>query len=164
MRRTRKAGLEISEEWGSNARKTSFCLISAALTRHGAPLIPEALFETLVDQFNVRMLMVQNGVTGEALGSLLWFRDGRLAYVPWVEWHIRPDNPASLLLWTILERALLEGVDIVDFGRSPTGGWSYRFKRSFGAVPIPLVWCSDKPTSIVATYWCKSCGVGCRMS
>ena len=146
VRRAHKAGLALSEEWGSSARQTSFHLISAALTRHEAPLIPEALFETLVDEFNVRMLMVRNSVTGEPLGSLLWLRDGRHACVPWAGWYIRPDNPASLFLSTILERTLLEGVDIVDFGWSPTGGGSYRFRRSFGAVPILVVWRSDKPT------------------
>lgn len=153
VKRARKAGLVVSEESGPSARRTSFRLVSATMARHGAPLIPVTLFKILVGEFNVRMLIVRNGVTREALGSLLWFRDGGLACVVWGGWQIRPDNPASLLFWTTLERALIEGVDIVDFGRSPTGGGSYRFKRSFGAVPIPMAWFSDKPTDIYRRYW-----------
>lgn len=152
VRRARKAGLVISEEGGASARKISFNLIAATLARHGAPMIPETLFELLVDEFNVRTLIVRNDVTGEVLGSLLWLRDGRLACVAWVGWYIRPDNPASLLFWTTLERALLDGADIVDFGRSPMGGGSYRFKKSFGAAPIPVVWFSDKPTDLYRRY------------
>ena len=151
VRRARKAGLVVSEEGGVTARKTSFDLIAATLSRHGAPCMPAVLFERLVDEFNVRTLIVRD-TTGEALGSLLWLRDGRIACVAWVGWHIRPDNPASLLFWMVLEQSLCEGVDIVDFGRSPTGGGSYRFKRSFGAVPIPVVWLSDKATDLYRRY------------
>lgn len=152
VKRVYKAGLMVSEESGSSARKTSFRLVSATMARHGAPLIPVALFKALVDEFNVRMLIARNGITGEALGSLLWLRDGGLACAVWGGWKIRPDNPASLLFWTTLERALLDGADIVDFGRSPMGGGSYRFKRSFGAVPIPVAWFSDKPTDLYRRY------------
>lgn len=152
VRRARKAGLVVAEEGSAGARKTSFNLIAATLTRHGAPCIPMVLFQTLVSEFNVRTLMVRDNSTGEALGSLLWLRDGRLAWVVWVGWKIRPDNPASLLFWTTLERSLHEGVDIVDFGRSPTGGGTYRFKRSFGAFPVPVAWLSDKPTDLYRRY------------
>ena len=144
VRRARKAGLRVSEEAGPAAVKAFFGLLSATLARHGAPAPPMALFESLIDALDARIVVVRNGPDGEALASLLWLRDGRLAWVPWSGSRLGPDNPGDLLFWTMMEHALDEGVDVVDFGRSPAGDGTCRFKQKFGAVPVPVLWLSDK--------------------
>ena len=152
VRRARKAGLRCGEEAGPAAVATLFRLVSETWVRHGAPLAPAALFEALTRVFEARILVVR-GRAGEALASLLWLRDGSLAYLPFLLGVTRSaDCPGDLLFWTMMEQALREGADIVDFGRSPVGSGSYRFKRKFGAVPVPVLWLSDRPFDLFRRY------------
>ena len=151
VRRARKAGLRCGEEAGPAALKTFFRLVSETLTRHGAPPAPAALFEALTRAFEARILVVR-GRAGEALASLLWLRDGPLAWTPFYGMTRGADRPGDLLVWTMMEQALQEGADVVDFGRSPVGGGGYRFKREFGAVPVPVLWLSDRPFDLYRRY------------
>ncbi len=144
VRRARKAGLGVAEESGPAATEAFRDLLSATLARHGAPMMPTALFETLIDRLDARMLVVRGRAGDEALASLLWLRDGPLAWVPWSGSRLRADQPGDLLFWGLIERALDAGAAIVDFGRSPVGDGAYRFKRGFGAVPVPVLWLSDR--------------------
>ena len=151
VRRARKAGLRCDEEAGPAAVATLFRLASETLTRHGAPLAPAALFEELIRVFEARILVVR-GRAGEALASLLLFRDGPLVWPTFLGVARRADCPVDLLFWTMMEQALREGAGMVDFGRSPVGGGSYRFKRKFGAVPVPVLWLSDRPFDLYRRY------------
>ena len=151
VRRARKAGLRCGEEVGPAAAATLFRLLSETLARHGAPLAPAALFEALTRAFKARILVVR-GRAGEALASLLWLRDGPLAWTPFYGAARSAERPGDLLLWTMMEQALCEGADIVDFGRSPVGGGGYRFKQEFGAVPVPVLWLSDRPFDLYRRY------------
>ena len=151
VRRARKAGLRCGEEAGPAAAATLFRLVSEAQARHGAPLAPTALFEAVTRAFGARILVVR-GRAGEALASLLWLRDGPLAWTPWWGMARRADCPGDLLVWTVMEQALREGADVVDFGRSPVGGGAYRFKRKFGAVPVPVLWLSDRSFDLYRRY------------
>ncbi len=101
---------------------------------------------------DARILVVRNHADGEALASLFWLRDGLLAWMPWLGTRLRVDRPGDLLVWGLIEHALDAGADIVDFGRSSVGGGGYRFKRGFGAVPIPVLWLSDRPTDLYHRY------------
>ena len=151
VRRARKAGLGVAEETGPAAMKAFRVLLSATLVRHGAPLMPAALFDALIAEIGARILVVRN-TGGEALASLLWLRDGPLAWVPWSGSLPSADCPGDLLFWGLVEQALREGADVVDFGRSSVGGGTCRFKRGFGAVPIPVLWLSDKPADLYRRY------------
>ena len=151
VRRARKAGLGVAEETGPAAMKAFYKLLSVTLARHGAPLIPAVLFDALIGEIDARILVVRN-TGGEALASLLWLRDSPLAWVPWSGSLPSADCPGDLLFWGLIEQALSEGADIVDFGRSSVGGGTCRFKRGFGAVPIPVLWLSDKPGDLYRRY------------
>ena len=148
VRRARKAGLRVSEETSIEAFYT---LTAATLARHGAPMMPAALFESLIQELAARILVVR-GRDGAALAGLLWVRDGPLAWVPWSGSLPRADVPGDLLFWGMIEQALNEKIDIVDFGRSATGDGAYRFKRGFGATPIPVLWLSDQPVDLYRRY------------
>lgn len=152
VRRAQKAGLEAAEEAGPTALVAFRDLLSTVLARHGAPIAPAALFEALVQDLGARIIMVRNRTDGAALASLFWLRDGPLVWVPWSASRHCPEQPGNLLFWALIEQALADGAEIVDFGRSPTGSGAHRFKRSFGAIPIPLLWLSDKPTDLHRRY------------
>ncbi len=152
VRRARKAGLAVAEETGPAAVEVFRGLLSATLARHGAPMMPAALFDTLIGRLNARILVVRKRTGDEALASLLWLRDGPLAWVPWSGSRLRADRPGDLLFWGLIKHALDAGTVIVDFGRSRVGGGGYRFKRGFGAIPVPILWLSDRKSDIYRRY------------
>ena len=45
----------------------------------------------------------------------------------------------------IYVKAVSQGARQFDFGRSPVGGGTYRFKRGWGAEDRPLTWCRLSP-------------------
>lgn len=149
VRRALNAGLEASEETGLAAFRQQMI---ATYAGHGVPIMPTALFAALMQDLDARILVVRNRSSGASLASLLWLRDGPLAWVPWSGGRHCPENPNDLLFWSFIKQALADGVDIVDFGSSPMGSGAHRFKQEFGATPIPLLRLSDKPTDLHSRY------------
>ncbi len=49
-------------------------------------------------------------------------------------------NPNMLLYWTMIEYACDNGFGYFDFGRSSPDEGAYKFKKQWGATPIPLHW------------------------
>ena len=145
VRRARRAGLVATEETGPGALPAFCAMLRLAHARHGAPLPPAALFDALVTELGARLLVVRNRVDGKVNASLLWLRDGPLAWVAYSGAYHTADRPGDLLFWTMVEQAARDGADILDFGRSPAGSGSYHFKRKFGASPAPVLWLSHKP-------------------
>ncbi len=152
VRRARKAGLAAAEETGPGALQAFCAMLRLAHARHGAPMLPAALFEGLITEMGARTLVVRNRVDGAPQAGLLWLRDGPIAWVPWSGAYHSADCPGNLLFWAMVEQAANDGADILDFGRSPAGSGTYRFKRNFGAGPVPVLWLSDKPVDPYRRY------------
>lgn len=152
VRRAQKSGMDVAEETGPAALAAFRNILSLALNRHGAPIMPAALFAALIAEIDGRILTVRKRIGGEPMAAMLWFRDGPLAWVPWSGAQRCKECPDDLLFWGFVERALDEGADIVDFGRSPTGSGPCRFKQKFGARPVPVLWLSHPPADIHRRY------------
>lgn len=74
VRRAREGGLRACEESGTAAVETFLTLLSASFSRHGAPMMPAALFRGLIDALDARILVVRRP-DREPLASLLWLLD-----------------------------------------------------------------------------------------
>jgi hypothetical protein len=62
--------------------------------------------------------------------------------VPWAS-SVRDYNnlcPNHLLYWHVIESAVADGCDILDFGRSTPNEGTFKFKEQWGAVPVSLHW------------------------
>ena len=46
----------------------------------------------------------------------------------------------SFMYWHLIQRAIDRGQDVFDFGRSTVGCNTFRFKKKWGAQPVPTVW------------------------
>ena len=145
VRRARKAGLAAAEETGAAAVQAFCAMLRLTHGRHGAPMLPAALFEAMIAELGARITVVRNRADGAPQASLVWVRDGPIAWVPWSGGYLSADRPYNLLFWAMVEQAANEGADILDFGRSRVGDGNYRFKRNYGAGPVPIVWPRDQP-------------------
>ncbi len=70
------------------------------------------------------------------------YRTGRGVEVPWAS-SIRDYStlcPNHLLYWSVIERAVADGCDVLDFGRSTPHEGTYKFKEQWGARPVALHW------------------------
>ena len=146
------ARYRVSEETGREGFAALREMLGLALGRRGAPLPPAALFSSLVSALDGRILVVRDRASGEVGAAGLWFRDGPLAWTPWTGARRDPERPGHRLFWALVEKAAAEGVPVLDFGRSPFGGGTYRFKKQFGAAPVPVLFLSDRPRDLHRRY------------
>ncbi len=141
IRKAQKSDLTV--ERGDAGLLAEFYTVFARNMRDlGTPVYSPALFREVLREFpdRARVHVVRLGRKPVAAGLTL--RTRTTVEVPWAS-SIRDYNaicPNHLLYWSVMEAALLEGVDTLDFGRSTPNEGTYRFKEQWGAVPVPLHW------------------------
>jgi len=108
----------------------------------GTPVYPKRFFASILQRFEQHCELVVVYWQGQpAAAAFLTFWQGR-AEVPWACCRARA-KPLGLnmkLYWELLSRAVGRGSTLFDFGRSTINSGTYRFKRQWGAEPVPLYW------------------------
>jgi hypothetical protein len=56
-----------------------------------------------------------------------------------------------LLYWAFMQRAIVRGVRVFNFGRCTPGGGTHRFKRQWGGTDVPLAWRQWSANGVHAT-------------
>ena len=108
----------------------------------GTPVYPKRFLEAILQRFESYCQLVVIDWQGEpAAAAFLTFWQGR-AEVPWASCRAKA-KPLGLnmkLYWELLNLAVGRGCTLFDFGRSTVDSGTYRFKRQWGAEPVPLYW------------------------
>ncbi|MFC7334978.1 GNAT family N-acetyltransferase [Rhodocista pekingensis] len=138
VRRAEKAGIQVQQGRDPEMVRRFTVLLAGTLARHGAPMLPPTLVQTLVRETRAEILLAE--AAGHDLAGMVVVPDGDLRWVPWIATDRRAaaEAPGDLLIWHLLCECLGDRVRTVDLGRSPMGGGTFRFKRKWGAVPVPL--------------------------
>ncbi len=108
----------------------------------GTPVFSKQLFRRILQTFPGRaeLCVVRDGNKPIA-GALLTHGQG-VTEVPSAS-SLRSYNPTNvnmLMYWHLLERAVLRGQVVFDFGRTSEDANTFRFKKQWGAKPFPAVW------------------------
>lgn len=137
---TRKA-LKNGLEFNLNESVDNFYKVYSQNMRDlGSPPYPIGFFKRQQELFNekARVFSVYHrGKIIAVLFSLGWkgiFSDPYASSLREYN-HLSPNN---LLYWKAIEYACLNGYSIFDMGRSTVGNNTYRFKKQWGAQPVPL--------------------------
>jgi FemAB-related protein (PEP-CTERM system-associated) len=104
---------------------------------HGRRFFDEVL-RTFPQQTHVHVVHLGS----RPVAAAITYRMGAVTMMPWAS-SIRTYNalcPNHLLYWSVIERAIKEGCETVDFGRSTPDEGTYKFKEQWGARPVPLHW------------------------
>lgn len=108
----------------------------------GTPVYPRRFFEAILRRFESQCQLTVIDRDGEpAAAAFLTFWRGR-AEVPWASCRAEAKRMGvnMKLYWEVLSLALEHGCSVFDFGRSTVGSGTDRFKRQWGAQPVPLFW------------------------
>ena len=119
-----------------------YAIFSRNMRDLGSPVFPRRFFAEMVETFCERtsIVIVRSGLTPIAGAVTFGFR--ATIEVPSAS-SLRQHRALcgnTLLYWTIIERAIGDGYQALDFGRSAPDSGPYQFKRQWGAVADPLCW------------------------
>lgn len=141
VKRAEREGLECRT--GSIALLDDFYAVFAENMRDlGTPVYPKRFFEAILKRFEPYCQLVVIGARGEpwAAAFLVYWRG--CAEIPWASCRAKakPLGANMKLYWEALSQAVGRGCKSFDFGRSTIDSGTYRFKRQWGAEPMPLHW------------------------
>jgi FemAB-related protein (PEP-CTERM system-associated) len=108
----------------------------------GTPVYGRRFFEEVLKTFPERTQMHVVRLKGVPVAAGIAYHTGRVVEVPWAS-SVRDYSalcPNHLLYWSVIERAVADGCDVLDFGRSTPHEGTYKFKEQWGARPVPLHW------------------------
>jgi FemAB-related protein (PEP-CTERM system-associated) len=141
VRKGEKAGLEVV--WaGAEGVPGFYEVFSANMRDLGTPVYGAALFRAIFRHFpeQAEVCVVRLGERPVAAALLL--HGWGVTEVPSAS-SLRAFNHTCanmLMYWHLLQRAIGRRQAVFDFGRSTTGGSTFKFKKQWGARPCPAVW------------------------
>jgi FemAB-related protein (PEP-CTERM system-associated) len=119
----------------------------------GSPVHSRQWIEAIVrhygDNARVGLVLTAEGIPAAA-GIILLSQ--KTVSIPWASSLLKFNNynPNMLLYWNFLSFAADNGYRYFDFGRSTPGEGTYKFKKQWGAEPVPLGWIDLLNSSPVA--------------
>jgi FemAB-related protein (PEP-CTERM system-associated) len=108
----------------------------------GSPAHSRRFFAEVARGFEDRLRFIVTERAGRSVGGLVAIHYGDSVYVPWAS-TLRSERarcPNNQIYWEAIRWAIERGARRFDFGRSPPGSGTHRFKRGWGAHEEPLRW------------------------
>lgn len=147
VRKAEKEGLAVAR-WDDRALLDGFYGCFAHNMRDlGSPVHGRALFAEAARAFGERLRFVVAADGARPVGGLVAIHYGPRVTVTWAS-TLRAERarcPNNLIYWEAIRWAIGRGARLFDFGRSPVGGGTYKFKRGWGAAEEPLAWARLAP-------------------
>jgi FemAB-related protein (PEP-CTERM system-associated) len=142
VRKAENAGLE-TVFGGRELLSEFYAVFSHNMRDLGTPVYGRGLFRSILEQFPEEAeLCIARTPSGKPVAAALLLHGPDVSEVPSAS-SLRQYNATCanmLLYWKLLERAVLRGQAVFDFGRSTRDGSTYRFKKQWGAVAEPATW------------------------
>ena len=141
IRKGEKCDLKV--EWGGvELLDDYYAVFSRNMRDLGTPVFGRALFEQTLLQFSdaAELCVVRAGQRPIAAAILV--HGPQMTEVPSASSlrEFNSTNANMLMYWHLLQRACQRGQQQFDFGRSTIDSNTFRFKKQWGAKPVPAVW------------------------
>ncbi|BES71697.1 FemAB family PEP-CTERM system-associated protein [Marinobacter nanhaiticus D15-8W] len=108
----------------------------------GTPVYGKRFFRNLIEESGLTTRLVVVKVAGKPCGCAFLLGYRKRMEIPWAS-TLREFNSSSInmyMYWRVLEFAIEQGYRMFDFGRCTEDAGTYRFKRQWGAEPLPMRW------------------------
>jgi FemAB-related protein (PEP-CTERM system-associated) len=108
----------------------------------GSPVHSKKWFECLFNNYAQQSILSVVYSDKVPVGAGIVLRTGNKVAIPWASTVAEYNKlaPNMMLYWSLLEHVSNLGCTEFDFGRSTYNEGTYKFKRQWGAEPIPLAW------------------------
>ena len=134
---------DLSIHWGAGELLSEFyCVFAQNMRDLGTPVFGRGLFGGILSQFpDQAELCIIRFQNRPIAGAVLVHGPG-MTEVPSASSLRRYNriNANMLMYWHLLCRAIARHQQTFDFGRSTVDSNTYRFKKQWGARPVPAVW------------------------
>jgi FemAB-related protein (PEP-CTERM system-associated) len=141
VRKGQKSGLTVS--WGTHDALSDFQdVFSANMRDLGTPTYGKKLFASMLEQFPERTELCVVRAERKPVAAGLLLHGWGVTEVPSAS-SLRSYNSTCanmLLYWNLLQRTVERGQAVFDFGRSSQDSPTFRFKKQWGAAPVPAAW------------------------
>ncbi len=141
VRKGQKGGLDVV--WGGPELLDDFYSVFSHNMRDlGTPVFGLDLFQAIFEEFagKAELCVVRAG--GQAAAAALLLHGWGVTEVPSASSLRRYNGTCAnmLMYWSLLERAVGRGQAVFDFGRSSPDSNTFKFKKQWGAEPLPADW------------------------
>ncbi len=141
-RKASKEGLVLDDAAGAALVDRFYEPFCVNMRDLGSPVHARAFYAAIARAFGDRVRFVVVRDAARSIGGLVALRYAGLVTVPWAS-TLRAERarcPNNLIYWEALRWAVAGGARAFDFGRSPPGSGTHRFKLGWGAEERPLAW------------------------
>ncbi|MGS2721736.1 FemAB family XrtA/PEP-CTERM system-associated protein [Paraglaciecola aestuariivivens] len=158
IRKAEKNGLHYQIATSPEKIHDFYQIFAINMRKLGSPVHSKAWFEALLEHYAEHIILSVVYKDSTPVGAGIVLLNGKKAAIPWASTVAQYNKlaPNMLLYWSLLEYVIQQGYSEFDFGRSTYNEGTYKFKRQWGAEPMPLAWSNlvaeqpelDKNTSL----------------
>ena len=142
IKKAEKNGVTYREGRSEQDMVDFYAVFTENMRQLGSPTHARAWFENIVKYYGDNMLISVVSMEDQVVGAAIILFVGNTVTVPWASTlpAYNKYSPNMLLYWNLLKYAAGNGYSQFDFGRSTIGEGTYKFKKQWGAKPMPLAW------------------------
>ncbi|WP_339722130.1 FemAB family XrtA/PEP-CTERM system-associated protein [uncultured Paraglaciecola sp.] len=142
IRKAEKNGLNCKLANSQKHIDDFYQIFAINMRKLGSPVHSKKWFEALFNNYAKHIVLSVVYKDQVPVGAGIVLLNGTKAVIPWASTVAQYNKlaPNMLLYWSLLEHVSEHGCTEFDFGRSTYNEGTYKFKRQWGAEPIPLVW------------------------
>jgi FemAB-related protein (PEP-CTERM system-associated) len=142
IRKSEKNGLTYIVDNSQKQIDDFYQIFAINMRKLGSPVHSKKWFQSLFEHYadNIFLSVVYSEDIPVGAGIVL--RNGNKTCIPWASTVADYNRlaPNMMLYWSLLQHVCDLGCTEFDFGRSTYDEGTYKFKRQWGAEPVPLAW------------------------
>ena len=133
---------ELEFDTGNNYFNDFYKVYATNMRDLGTPVHSKLFFVNLLKTFDdlIKIMVVKH--RKKVIGGIFSFSMGNTISEPWVS-TLKSYNklcPADFIYWEAIKYACAKGFKQFDYGRSTINTGTYKFKKKWGAKPVPLTY------------------------
>ena len=153
IRKAEKNGLTFVVANSQTQIDDFYQIFAINMRKLGSPVHSKEWFENLFKHYSHNIVLSVVYSDKVPVGAGIVLRSANKAAIPWASTVAAYNklSPNMMLYWSLLEHVSNLGCTEFDFGRSTYDEGTYKFKRQWGAEPVPLAWSNLVPNQQPST-------------
>jgi FemAB-related protein (PEP-CTERM system-associated) len=142
IRKAEKNGLTYLIDNSQKQVDDFYQIFAINMRKLGSPVHSKQWFESLFKHYADNIFLSVVYSEDIPVGAGIVVRNGNKISIPWASTVADYNRlaPNMMLYWSLLQHVCDLGCTEFDFGRSTYDEGTYKFKRQWGAEPVPLAW------------------------